>query len=72
MSAITPLLVNVYDVAEDGTETLTAENVTLIDVFPDGNDDEDIHQARHDLRQSGRYWGGGGAAPRFLLMRVRT
>ncbi len=62
--------VSTYEVAEDGTERLTAENVNLYDCFPD---DEDLEWfVAQDLRLRGRSYVGGGAAPLFLLTLVRS
>lgn len=64
------LRVNTYDIAADGTETLRSENVTLLDCFPDK--DDEYYTAQRYLERDGRYWGGGGATPLFLIMRIRT
>lgn len=65
-----PMRVNCYEVDNDGTETLTAKNVFLVECLGDDSDEE-VDDARRELMKSGRYWGGGGAAARFLLILVR-
>ncbi len=62
--------VNTYEVAEDGTETLTAENVILSDCYPGEENDAEYWTAFVNLTRQGRYW--GGAAPLFLLTLVRS
>ncbi len=41
----------------------------LEDVFPGPENADELFGARRELEAAGRYWGGGGAAPIFLLMR---
>ena len=55
--------VNLYDVADDGTETLEAENIDLRDCYPGEANDEDYWLARECLVRCGYHWTGGGAAP---------
>ena len=62
--------VNTYTIDPDGTEKLHAENVSLLECFPDK--DDEYYTAERYLEREGRYWGGGGATPLFLIMRVRT
>ena len=64
--------VNVFDVAEDGTETVTAENVILSDCFPGIENDDEYHTAHLNLDKCGRYWCGGGAAPLRVIRRIGT
>ena len=64
--------VNTYEVDADGTERLTADNVILSDCFPGEENDAEYWTAFENLTRQGRYWGGGGAAPLFLLMLVRS
>lgn len=40
--------------------------------FPGDENDEEYFLAHRRLEREGRYWGGGGASPLFLIMRVRT
>lgn len=58
--------VKVFDVNAYGEETLEAE-CDLRDCFPDGGDD--YTRAFVELRDCGRFWTGGGAAPLFKLVR---
>lgn len=60
--------VNVFDVNACGEETLRCV-CDLADCFPDDMGDE-YEQARVELRDAGRFWIGGGAAPLVLLIRV--
>ena len=64
--------VNTYEVLADGTERLTAENVELAECFPGPENGDESILAQFELDRAGRYWGGGGAAPLFLLMLVRS
>jgi hypothetical protein len=59
--------VNIYEISPAGEETLTGSAIPLADVLPEL--DERI-EAVNALQSAGRFWGGGGAAPRFLLTRV--
>lgn len=63
--------VNTYTIEADGTEKLHCENVDLMECFPDAPQDDEYHVAKRYLERDGRYWGGGGATPLFLLMRIR-
>lgn len=61
--------VKIYDVNGYGEETLRSE-CDLLECFPDGALDDEYLQALAELRDAGRFWVGGGAAPLVLLMRV--
>lgn len=58
--------VRIYDVDAEGSETFRA-TCELRDCFPV---DDDYYNAMSELTRSGRYWGGGGAAPLVLLFRI--
>lgn len=66
-----PMRVNTYEIDAAG-ERLNAENITLIDCFPGPENGDEYLLAYTELERTGRYWGGGGASPLFLIMRVRT
>jgi hypothetical protein len=59
--------VNLYDVADDGREILTDENVLLSDCYPGPENDEDYYHAHSTLARTGVYYTGGGAAPDLVL-----
>ncbi len=64
------MFVKIFDVDNNtGAELLRTESADLRECFPDV-DDPEYHEARRELERAGRYWGGGGAAPRYLLMRA--
>lgn len=54
--------VNVY---EEDTVTPHAIDVNLTEVT--GDDYEEFYSAHEELKRSGRYWMGGGAAPLFYI-----
>lgn len=61
--------VKIYDVDnKTGAETFRSF-ADLSECFPDFCDPE-YFIAKSELERAGRFWGGGGAAPRYLLMRV--
>ena len=60
--------VRIYDCDDWGGETLRCI-ADLADAFPDPEDGERA-KAERELRKSGRYWAGGGAAPLVLLVRL--
>ena len=64
--------VNTYEVDRDGNETLTGENVELIECFGDGAADLEYGRASLEINSYGRFWLGGGAAPLCVIRRVRT
>ena len=63
--------VKVYDISHNGDETFRAE-CDHSECFPNdqGYNDDESEIALDQLRTSGRYWAGGGAAPLVLLMRA--
>jgi hypothetical protein len=60
------MIIKLYD-CECGQETLRAE-CELIECFPDGVADPEYHAALAELKKTGRFWIGGGAAPLALLI----
>ena len=61
--------VNLYDVAEDGTETLTDENISLTDCYPGVENEDDYWLAHECLTRAGSHMTGGGAAPLRAIRR---
>lgn len=59
--------VKTYHIDNAGNETFQSA-CDHSNCFPD--DAEEAALALDQLRHTGRYWTGGGAAPLFLLMRV--
>jgi hypothetical protein len=57
--------VRIYDIDEKGNETSRGES-DLRECFPDDNNE--FGHAFAYLRQFGRYYAGGGAAPFILLI----
>jgi hypothetical protein len=55
--------VNLYYVAEDGTETLTDANVLLDDCYPGPENADDYADAHSHLLAYHEYFTGGGTAP---------
>lgn len=45
--------------------------IALRECFPD-KDDPEYHIARATIERDGRYWGGGGASPIFLITRAKS
>lgn len=42
----------------------------LRECFPDYENDEEYRLAHYYLNRDGRYWGGGGAIPIFLIRKA--
>jgi len=59
----------IYDIDRDGAETFRCESL-LADCFPD--DLDELAAAHAELKVSGRYWCGGGAAELCLLVWLPT
>ncbi len=60
--------VRIYEVNQQtGAETLRGE-ADFTEALPEPNDEQAL--AYQELRESGRAWIGGGAAPLILLMRI--
>lgn len=69
------LLVNVYtsltpDLLPTGAPDDDCARISLRECFPDMHDEE-YHIARATIERDGRYWGGGGASPIFLITRAK-
>ena len=62
------MIVNIYDYDAAGNETFSGM-CELSDALSREDDPEAYDAARDELRQSGRVWIGGGAAPLVLLKR---
>jgi hypothetical protein len=60
--------VNIYDIDNRGTERLRAASVELSECID--RTDKEYVQALNQLNHMGRYWGGGGASPIFMLIRT--
>jgi hypothetical protein len=68
-----PMRIRIYDTDNSGAETLRCE-CDFDEAFPchpdHPNDNPERPLAYQELRDTGRYWIGGGAAPLVLLMRA--
>ena len=58
--------VKIFDIDHNGNETFR-DLGHLDECFPER--DAEYYRAMVQLRMVGRYWGGGGASPMFLLLR---
>jgi hypothetical protein len=60
---------NSYMIPTGAEHDICAPNVDLTECFPEPGDEEYL-LAHMELERSGRYWGGGGAAPIFLITKA--
>lgn len=61
------LRVQIIDIGPNGEETKRGEPVPLRETWLSR---EEFGEASAELRRSGRFWTGGGAAPLVLLLAV--
>ena len=61
--------VKLYAVNQDTGDMVFEKCVWLDDLFDEA--DEERHSAAREVRDVGRYWIGGGAAPLFYVSRAQ-
>lgn len=64
--------VNLYTDHGDKSNTMDHQGTCeLSECFPGPENGDEYLLAHTELDRTGRYWGGGGASPLFLIMRIR-